>query len=236
MLIWLTRGSYREACRPKASSVQSGRFRDPAGVTGSGWRDGEAPNESVRECTFSSSNPPPVVSGAASCGSVPCRIRKASAPTVRKTSLQGDAAHQVGHRRGSAIGRAVLRIQSVSMPPPAILPRATAADVAARLRVLRQAGAVRLDATESAAIAAAVDGVRAERIDLFGSRTDPRARGGDVDLLVFTDEPPLAISRQISCRFFARCEERIDVVVLNPDTTDVAQRAFLRSLTRVPLT
>ena len=88
------------------------------------------------------------------------------------------------------------------MPPPAILPRATAADVAARLRVLRQAGAVRLDATESAAIAAAVDGVRAERIDLCGSRTVPRARGGDVDLLVFTDEPPLAISRQISCRFF----------------------------------
>lgn len=98
---------------------------------------------------------------------------------------------------------------------------------------LRAAGLVRLDDAETAALAAAVDGVAAESVELFGSRTDPASRGGDIDLLILTKAPRLETARQVSRRFFTHCEERIDVVVLDPDRLTSAEEAFLRSLQRV---
>jgi hypothetical protein len=40
----------------------------------------------------------------------------------------------------------------------------------------------------------------------------------------------------VSRRFFAQCEERIDVVVLHPDRLTAAEDAFLQSLRRVRIT
>jgi hypothetical protein len=107
--------------------------------------------------------------------------------------------------------------------------------VAGRLADLRRRGRIRLDDIEADAIAAALDGIEAAGVDLFGSRTDPGGRGGDIDLLILTTAAPLEVARQVGCRFFARCEERLDVVVVHPERPTPAQRAFLETLDRVPI-
>lgn len=104
------------------------------------------------------------------------------------------------------------------------------------LTPLRAAGQVRLDDAEAAALAAAVDGVLADAVELFGSRTNAMSRGGDIDLLIPTSAPRFETARRVSTRFFMDCEERIDVVVLDPDRLTTAEDAFLRSLRRVRIT
>lgn len=86
-------------------------------------------------------------------------------------------------------------------------------------------GTVRLDAEEAAALA----GIPGEAW-LFGSRLDPARRGGDVDVLVLTDAPAFETSQRIATRFFSRCEEKIDVVVMNPDRLTADQAAFLAGI------
>lgn len=119
------------------------------------------------------------------------------------------------------------------MTPAITLPPRSAASFEESLQALRAQGLVRLDDTEAAALVAAVDGVVAESIELFGSRTDPAIRGGDIDLLILSAAPRFETSRRVSVRFFMHCEERIDVVVIDPDRLTTAERAFLHSLRRV---
>jgi predicted nucleotidyltransferase len=113
------------------------------------------------------------------------------------------------------------------------VPLQSAVSVERSLQLLRAAGLVRLDDVEAAAIAAAVEGVVADSFELFGSRTDPTSRGGDIDLLVLSPAPRFETARRIRSRFFMNCEERIDVVVLDPHRLTPAEDAFLRSLRRV---
>lgn len=101
---------------------------------------------------------------------------------------------------------------------------------------LQRCGRVRLDLEEIDALAYALDGVSAASIALFGSRTEPERRGGDIDLLLLTDSPAFETSRRVATRFFERCEEKIDVVVLPPDGGLPEQRAFLASIHRIELT
>jgi hypothetical protein len=100
---------------------------------------------------------------------------------------------------------------------------------------LRSLGLVRLDNAEAAALAAAIDGVAAGSVELFGSRTDPSSRGGDIDLLILSAAPRFETARRVSNRFFLHCEERLDVVVLDPDRLTAAESAFLQSLRRVKI-
>lgn len=109
----------------------------------------------------------------------------------------------------------------------------SAATCAASLARLRRAGRVRLDDVEAKALATALDGIPARSIELFGSRTDPDRRGGDIDLLVLSAAPRFQMARRVSTRFFLDCEERIDVVVLDPEKLTAAEEAFLNSLQRV---
>lgn len=92
--------------------------------------------------------------------------------------------------------------------------------------------AVRLDAEESAALAEALRDVSGE-VWLFGSRTHPSRRGGDIDVLVLTDQPAFETSRAIATRFFARCEEKIDVIVLDPAHLSPEQSDFLARISKV---
>ena len=103
-----------------------------------------------------------------------------------------------------------------------------------RLDALRQTGAIRLDAEEATALEAALEGVSGEAW-LFGSRVDPQRRGGDVDILLLTNQPGFETSQAVATRFFARCEERIDVIVFNPACLSDEQQAFLRHIKRVRL-
>jgi len=94
------------------------------------------------------------------------------------------------------------------------------------LDTLRATDSMRLDAEEAAALAAALAGEHGEAW-LFGSRLDPARRGGDIDVLVLTEEPAFETSQRISTRFFSRCEEKIDVVVMNPARLTAEQADFL---------
>ena len=74
-----------------------------------------------------------------------------------------------------------------------------------------------------------VEGVE-DPVYLFGSRVDDRARGGDIDILVFSREDPFTLARRIAVRFFMACEAKLDVLVLPPDHRTPSQQAFLASL------
>ena len=113
------------------------------------------------------------------------------------------------------------------------VPVQTATECEGSLSRLRKAGRVRLDDLEAQALVAALDGVAAHSVELFGSRTDPGRRGGDIDLLILSAAPRLETARRVSNRFFLNCEERIDVVVLDPESLSAAEEAFLQSLNRV---
>lgn len=91
---------------------------------------------------------------------------------------------------------------------------------------------LRLDAEESAALEYAVRGIAGE-VWLFGSRTDLSRRGGDVDLLVLTDQPAFETSRTIATRFFSRCEEKVDVIAMDPAQLTPDQVSFLSQINKV---
>jgi len=65
---------------------------------------------------------------------------------------------------------------------------------------------------------------------LFGSRTDGDARGGDIDILIYSREPAFALSRRIARDFFLECEEKIDVLVVNLDAITAEQQVLINSL------
>jgi len=119
------------------------------------------------------------------------------------------------------------------MASAVIAPIQSATSCAQSLGHLRTAGLVRLDDVEAGALAASIDGIAAHSVELFGSRTDPAGRGGDIDLLVLSDAPRFETARRVSSRFFDACEERIDVVLLDPDNLSPAEAAFLHTLRRV---
>ena len=88
---------------------------------------------------------------------------------------------------------------------------------------------MRLDREELAALQKAIKSVDGE-VFLFGSRTDDSRRGGEINILVFSDEAPFALSRRIAVDFFMECEEKIDVVVMNPNALTNEQQAFLNTV------
>jgi predicted nucleotidyltransferase len=71
-------------------------------------------------------------------------------------------------------------------------------------------------------VVAEVVGPRA-RVHLFGSRTDDAARGGDIDLLVVSDEPvtdPQRATLTLTARLQRRLgDQPIDVLLIDPETT-----------------
>ena len=93
---------------------------------------------------------------------------------------------------------------------------------------------MRLDRAEREALRAALSCVDGE-VYLFGSRVDDARKGGDIDLLVLSSESSFELSRAISTRFFSHCEEKIDVVVLDPNHLKAEQTAFLRTINKIEL-
>ena len=85
---------------------------------------------------------------------------------------------------------------------------------------------MRLDAEQTSALEYALDLITDE-VYLFGSRLDPAKKGGDIDLLVFSKQDSFQLSQQITLRFFEKCEEKIDVVVMDPNRLTDEQQAFL---------
>ena len=85
---------------------------------------------------------------------------------------------------------------------------------------------MRLDAEQTSALEYVLD-LTTDEVYLFGSRLDPAKKGGDIDLLVFSKQDSFQLSQQITLRFFEKCEEKIDVVVMDPSRLTKEQQAFL---------
>ncbi len=108
-------------------------------------------------------------------------------------------------------------------------------EIATRLAALRQSGRVRLDDEECEALAHALDHVPASEIALFGSRVEPDRRGGDIDVLLLTEAPAFETAQAVAVRFFSRCEEKIDVVVVHPGAITPEQQDFLSRIHKIGL-
>jgi hypothetical protein len=76
-------------------------------------------------------------------------------------------------------------------------------------------------------------------VEIFGSRLDDAARGGDIDLIVFAAglaaDERFRLSLRIAVAFRSVCDEKIDVHVLDPHDLTAAERAFLGVIRREPL-
>jgi uncharacterized protein len=88
----------------------------------------------------------------------------------------------------------------------------------------------RLDKHEKKALRYALENISND-VFIFGSRLDLAKKGGDIDLLIFSSDNGLSLSQLVSRRFFEKCEEKIDVIVMNPDQLNNEQQAFINTLT-----
>ncbi len=97
---------------------------------------------------------------------------------------------------------------------------------------------MRLSKTEMYALRLALSGVSFP-VFLFGSRTDQTAKGGDIDLLILAkgldSKACFELSIKVAVAFKNTCDEKIDVVVLDSDHLTAENRAFLESISKLPL-
>jgi uncharacterized protein len=93
---------------------------------------------------------------------------------------------------------------------------------------------MRLSNLEKEALKYAFDGISGNFF-LFGSRTSDIRKGGDIDILVYTKLPAYQTSKNISVRFFSKCEEKIDVIVFDPENLNEQQKAFVNEQKLIPL-
>ncbi len=89
---------------------------------------------------------------------------------------------------------------------------------------------MRLDKIQKVVLERAIQNVNGE-VYLYGSRVDDNKKGGDIDILIFSDESPYKLSQKVSIDFFMECEEKIDVTVINPLQLSKEQQAFLNVIT-----
>jgi len=93
---------------------------------------------------------------------------------------------------------------------------------------------VRLDAAEKNALMYAIKDI-SDEVYLLGSRLDNYKRGGDIDLLIFSKQNSLNLSLQVTRNFFIKCEEKIDVLVLDKDNLSKVEKAFIKTLKLVKI-
>lgn len=96
---------------------------------------------------------------------------------------------------------------------------------------------MRLLDIERQALAHVLKGVDGKAF-LYGSRVLPSGKGGDIDVLVLSRAvSPHQLSRDIAVRFRMECDEKIDVLVVDPDHLPKEQKSFIDLIRReaVPL-
>jgi hypothetical protein len=89
---------------------------------------------------------------------------------------------------------------------------------------------LRLTPVERKALNQALAGVNGT-VYLFGSRTDLLKRGGDIDLLIFsTSGSAYKLAQDVVVKFQMECDEKIDVLVADPDNNVGDQKNFIDSI------
>ena len=99
----------------------------------------------------------------------------------------------------------------------------------------RYTGRMRLSDPEIAALKFALAGVPYRRAFLFGSRTNDEKKGGDIDILLYSDAPAFATAQQVASRFACEFDAKLDVLVVNPEQATNEQSTFISTLTLEPL-
>ena len=94
---------------------------------------------------------------------------------------------------------------------------------------------IRLSEAEIAALRAALKGVQGQHIWLFGSRVDDSRRGGAIDILLHTGLPTFSVAHEVSSRYAAAVDGKLDVLVLDPQAMTDEQKNFVATLTLEPL-
>ena len=95
---------------------------------------------------------------------------------------------------------------------------------------------MRLDTAQRNALKTALQHLQtSDQVFLFGSRVDDAKQGGDIDLLIFSDQPDFELSQKITRDFFKQCEEKIDVLVINPKRMTKEQSIFVQTIHKEPL-
>lgn len=88
----------------------------------------------------------------------------------------------------------------------------------------------RLSPAELAALRKALAGEDCSAVYLFGSRTDPARRGGDVDVLIHSASPAFALAHRVASRYAMEMDARLDVLVVDPRHPTPEQAAFLATV------
>ena len=68
---------------------------------------------------------------------------------------------------------------------------------------------------------------------LFGSRVDDTKKGGDIDILIYSQENSLKLSQQISREFRMELDSKLDVLVLDKFNMTKEQKIFVDTLDMV---
>jgi hypothetical protein len=89
---------------------------------------------------------------------------------------------------------------------------------------------MRISTEELSALRGALQGESYRHAYLFGSRTDDRRRGGDVDLLLESSEPAFSLAHRVASRYARLMDARLDVLVVDPDHSTPDQQAFVATL------
>ena len=93
---------------------------------------------------------------------------------------------------------------------------------------------MRLSEIERKALFNAIKNIDGE-VFIFGSRVDENKQGGDIDILILTEGNLYEISKKVEIEFQKICDEKIDVLVLNPKSLTYEQKAFIESIKKVKI-
>ncbi len=88
---------------------------------------------------------------------------------------------------------------------------------------------MRLYPDEKLALDKALEGIDDE-VYLFGSRVDDNKKGGDIDILIYSEKNSLKLSQEISRKFFMELDSKLDVVVFDKGNMTREQKAFVNTL------
>jgi hypothetical protein len=90
---------------------------------------------------------------------------------------------------------------------------------------------MRLSDVEITALREALKEVKWQHVWLFGSRVDDAGKGGDIDILLHTGQPAFSAAHEISSRYAALLDGKLDVLAVNPDAMTEEQKNFVATLT-----